>query len=76
MEPEVGQSAELFLANVAPMRFLSRVHHAVVVQGRELHETLVANVTFVLPFAGVHPQMDLEIPQLAARHVANVATVN
>ena len=30
---EGAQPGELFLANVAPMRFLSRVHHAVAVQG-------------------------------------------
>ena len=33
MVVEGAQSAELFFANFASMRLLSRVHHAVLVQG-------------------------------------------
>ena len=33
-----------YLANFAPMRLLSRVQHAVVLQGGQMSETLLANV--------------------------------
>ena len=73
---EVGVLGEPLLANVALVRFLTRVDYQMPFQVGGLVETLSANVALVRKFTRVRPQMDLEVVQLAARLGAKVALVN
>ena len=75
MDFEVTQSGKPLLANFALVRFLPCVHHAVVLQGAGLHETLGANVTFVRTFARVRPHMGREVTQQSELLLANFASM-
>ena len=70
---EVSEPAEPLLANVALVRFLSRVHQVVPRPCGRIRETLGAKVAFKRTFPCMRPQMNLEGVKPAELFVAKAA---
>lgn len=72
---EIACRAKALVAHLALVRLFARVHQMVLLEVRQLGKTFGANVTMEGPLAGVRPQVDLQIGQLAKGFEAPVALV-